>query len=276
MNMSWFEAIVLGALQGLTEFLPISSSAHLFIFSQFFGWSDPGAAFTAVSQIGTELAVIVYFWRDIKRIVSIWFRSLVNPALRKDFDARMGWYVIVGTIPVAALGFLFANQIETTARNLYLVASTLIVFGILLGLADRYGRKIKSIDRLKLPDALAFGLGQALALIPGVSRSGATITTGLILGYDRMAATRYAFLLAIPAVMGSGLYEATKISEQQNAEWGQTILATVIAFFVGLGAIAFLLRWLTTRTYTPFVIYRVVLGLVVLVLLATGTLTSVA
>ncbi len=276
MNMSWFEAIVLGALQGLTEFLPISSSAHLFIFSQFFGWSDPGAAFTAVSQIGTELAVIVYFWRDIKRIVSIWFRSLVNPALRKDLDARMGWYVIVGTIPVATLGFLFANQIETTARNLYLVASTLIVFGILLGLADRYGRKIKSIDRLKLPDALAFGLGQALALIPGVSRSGATITTGLILGYDRMAATRYAFLLAIPAVMGSGLYEATKISEQQNAEWGQTILATVIAFFVGLGAIAFLLRWLTTRTYTPFVIYRVVLGLVVLVLLATGTLTSVA
>ncbi len=276
MNMSWFEAIVLGALQGLTEFLPISSSAHLLIFSQFFGWSDPGAAFTAVSQIGTELAVIVYFWRDIKRIVSIWFRSLVNPALRKDLDARMGWYVIVGTIPVAALGFLFANQIETTARNLYLVASTLIVFGILLGLADRYGRKIKSIDRLKLPDALAFGLGQALALIPGVSRSGATITTGLILGYDRMAATRYAFLLAIPAVMGSGLYEATKISEQQNAEWGQTILATVIAFFVGLGAIAFLLRWLTTRTYTPFVIYRVVLGLVVLVLLATGTLTSVA
>ncbi len=276
MNMSWFEAIILGALQGLTEFLPISSSAHLFIFSQFFGWSDPGAAFTAVSQIGTELAVIVYFWRDIKRIVSIWFRSLVNPALRKDFDARMGWYVIVGTIPVAALGLLFAKQIETTARNLYLVASTLIVFGILLGLADRYGRKIKSIDRLKLPDALAFGLGQAFALIPGVSRSGATITTGLILGYDRMAATRYAFLLAIPAVMGSGLYEATKISEQQNAEWGQTILATVIAFFVGLGAIAFLLRWLTTRTYTPFVIYRVVLGLVVLVLLATGTLTSVA
>ncbi len=276
MNMSWFEAIVLGALQGLTEFLPISSSAHLLIFSQFFGWSDPGAAFTAVSQIGTELAVIVYFWRDIKRIVSIWFRSLVNPALRKDLDARVGWYVIVGTIPVAALGFLFAKQIETTARNLYLVASTLIVFGILLGLADRYGRKIKSIDRLKLPDALAFGLGQALALIPGVSRSGATITTGLILGYDRLAATRYAFLLAIPAVMGSGLYEATKISEQQNAEWGQTILATVIAFFVGLGAIAFLLRWLTTRTYTPFVIYRVVLGLVVLVLLATGTLTSVA
>ncbi len=276
MNMSWFEAIVLGALQGLTEFLPISSSAHLLIFSQFFGWLDPGAAFTAVSQIGTELAVIVYFWRDIKRIVSIWFRSLVNPTLRKDLDARMGWYVIVGTIPVATLGFLFANQIETTARNLYLVASTLIVFGILLGLADRYGRKIKSIDRLKLPDALAFGLGQALALIPGVSRSGATITTGLILGYDRMAATRYAFLLAIPAVMGSGLYEATKISGQQNAEWGQTILATVIAFFVGLGAIAFLLRWLTTRTYTPFVIYRVVLGLVVLVLLATGTLTSVA
>jgi undecaprenyl-diphosphatase len=274
MDMTWFEAVVLGTLQGLTEFLPISSSAHLFIFSQFFGWSDPGAAFTAVSQIGTELAVIVYFWRDIKRILSTWSLSLVNPSLRKELDARMGWYVIVGTIPVAALGFTFASQIETTARNLYLVATMLIVFGIVLGLADRYGRKIKSIDRLKLPDALAFGFGQALALIPGVSRSGATITTGLLLGYDRVAATRYAFLLAIPAVMGSGLYEATKISEQQNAEWGQTILATVIAFFVGLGVIALLLRWLTTRTYTPFVIYRIVLGVVVLILLATGTLSA--
>jgi undecaprenyl-diphosphatase len=274
MDMSWFEAIVLGALQGLTEFLPISSSAHLLIFSQFFGWSDPGAAFTAVSQIGTELAVILYFWRDIKRIVSTWFKSLVNPALRKDLDARMGWYVIVGTIPVAFLGYTFASQIETTARNLYLVATMLIVFGIILGLADHYGRKIKSIDRLKLPDALAFGFGQALALIPGVSRSGATITTGLVLGYDRVAATRYAFLLAIPAVLGSGLFEATKISEQENAQWGQTILATIIAFFVGLGVIAWLLRWLTTRTYTPFVVYRVVLGVVVLVLLATGTLSS--
>ncbi len=274
MDMSWFEALVLGVLQGLTEFLPISSSAHLLIFSQFSGWSDPGAAFTAVSQIGTELAVVVYFWRDIKRIVSTWFRSLVNPSLRKELDARMGWYVIVGTIPVAALGFTFSSQIETSARNLYLVATTLIVFGVVLGLADRYGRKIKSIERLKLPDALAFGLGQALALIPGVSRSGATITTGLALGYDRVAATRYAFLLAIPAVMGSGLYEATKISEQQNTEWGQTILATVIAFFVGLGVISWLLRWLTTRTFTPFVIYRVALGVLVLVLLATGTLSS--
>lgn len=274
MDMSWFEAIVLGVIQGLTEFLPISSSAHLFIFSQFFGWSDPGAAFTAVSQIGTELAVILYFWRDIKRIVSTWFRSLANPALRKELDARMGWYVIVGTIPVTLLGFTFASQIETTARNLYLVATMLIVFGIVLGLADHYGRKTKSINRLKLPEALAFGLGQALALIPGVSRSGATITTGLALGYDRVAATRYAFLLAIPAVMGAGFYEATKISEQQNTEWGQTIVATIIAFIVGLVVIAWLLRWLTTRTYTPFVIYRIVLGVLVLVLLATENLTS--
>ncbi len=271
--MSWFEAIVLGAIQGLTEFLPISSSAHLFIFSQFLGWTDPGAAFTAVSQIGTEIAVIVYFWRDIRRIVSTWFRSLTNPALRKELDARMGWYVIIGTIPVTVLGFTFSRQIETTARNLYLVATMLIFFGVILGLADRYGRKIKSIDRLKFPDALAFGLGQALALIPGVSRSGATITTGLALGYDRVAATRYAFLLAVPAVLGSGLYEATKIADQQNVQWGQTILATVIAFFVGLAVITWLLRWLVTRTFTPFVIYRVLLGILVLVLLATGTLT---
>ena len=272
--MSWFEAIFLGVVQGLTEFLPISSSAHLFITSQIFGWSDPGAAFTAVTQIGTETAVILFFWRDIVRIIGTWARSLVTPALRSNLDARMGWYVIIGTIPIGILGFAFAEQIETTARNLWLVASTLIIFGLILGAADKYGRKNRTSESLNLKDGLLFGLGQALALIPGVSRSGATISAGLTMGYDRVAATRYAFLLAIPAVMGSGLYEATKIGDEPNVQWGQTILATVIAFAVGLAVIAWLLRWLATRTYTPFVIYRVALGILVLVLLATGTISS--
>lgn len=272
--MSWFEAIFLGVVQGLTEFLPISSSAHLLITSQIFGWSDPGAAFTAVTQIGTETAVILFFWRDIVRIIGTWARSLFTPALRSNLDARMGWYVIVGTIPIGILGFAFADQIETTARNLWLVASTLIIFGLILGAADKYGRKNRTIESLNLKDGLLFGFGQALALIPGVSRSGATITAGLTMGYDRVAATRYAFLLAIPAVMGSGLYEATKIGDETNVQWGQTILATVIAFAVGLAVIAWLLRWLTTRTYTPFVIYRVALGILVIVLLATGTISS--
>lgn len=272
--MSWFEAIVLGLVQGLTEFLPISSSAHILIVSRLFGWGDPGAAFTAVSQIGTEIAVLIYFRHDIARIVSTWFRSLADKSLRSNIDARMGWYVIVGTLPIAVLGLTFASVIETSARNLWLVATVLIVFGVVLGLADRLGKKVKELDALNVRDGVLFGLGQALALIPGVSRSGATISTGLALGYSRYAATRYAFLLAIPAVLASGLYEATKIGEDPNVQWGQTILATSIALIVGYLVIAWLIRWVTTRSYLPFVIYRVALGSVLLVLLATGTIAA--
>lgn len=272
--MSWIESIILGIVQGLTEFLPISSSAHLLIISELFGWQDPGAAFTAVTQIGTEAAVIVYFRRDIGRILAMWSRSLTQPELRSNLDARMGWYVIIGSLPIAVIGFLFAQQIETSARNLWLVGIMLIVFGILLGIADRFGRKIKTAKQLNMRDGLIFGFGQAMALIPGVSRSGATITTGLTLGYDRVTATRYAFLLAIPAVLGSGLYEARKIGDDPYIAWGPTMLATIVAFFVGLAVIAWLLRWLTTRTYTPFVIYRVIVGSLVLVLLSMGVLVS--
>lgn len=272
--MSWFEAIVLGLVQGLTEFLPISSSAHILIVSRLFGWGDPGAAFTAVSQIGTEIAVLIYFRRDIARIISAWFRSLTDKQLRGSIDARMGWYVIVGTIPISVLGLTFAAAIETSARNLWLVATVLIVFGVVLGLADRFGRKVKELDSLNVRDGVLFGFGQALALIPGVSRSGATISTGLALGYSRYAATRYAFLLAIPAVLASGLYEATKIGDDPNVQWGQTILATSIALVVGYLVISWLIKWVTTRSYLPFVIYRVVLGSVLLVLLATGTIAA--
>ena len=272
--ISWLEAVVLGLVQGITEFLPISSSAHIFVVSQLLGWQDPGAAFTAVSQIGTELAVIVYFRRDIARITSAWARSLVKPALRSGIDARMGWYIIVGTIPIAVLGLAFSHQIETAARNLWLVAGTLIVFGIILGVADALGRHRLALANLNAKDGILFGLGQALALIPGVSRSGATISTGLALGYTREASARYAFLLAIPAVVASGLYEATKISSDPAVAWGPTLLATVIAFFTGFAVIAWLLRWVTTRSYLPFVIYRIALGLLLIVLLLTGVLVA--
>ena len=272
--MSWFEAVVLGLVQGLTEFLPISSSAHILIVSRLFGWGDPGAAFTAVSQIGTEAAVLIYFRHDIARILSAWFRSFREPELRKGIDARMGWYVIIGTIPIAALGLTFASVIETSARNLWIVATVLIVFGVVLGLADRLGRKTKELESLSIRDGVLFGFGQALALIPGVSRSGAPISTGLALGYSRYAATRYAFLLAIPAVLASGLYEATKIGDDPNVQWAQTLIATGIALVVGYLVIAWLIKWVTTRSYMPFVIYRVVLGSVLLVLLATGVITA--
>ena len=270
--ISWFEAVVLGLVQGLTEFLPISSSAHLLIVSQLFGWEDPGAAFTAVSQIGTEMAVIIYFRKDIWRIITTWVRSLYTPTLRSDIDARMGWYVIIGTIPIAVLGLLFQDQIETVARNLWLVSFTLIFFGIILGVADRVGRKTQELADLNIRDGLLYGIGQAFALIPGVSRSGATIAMGLFLGYTREAATRYAFLLAIPAVMASGLYETTKIGQGPAPDWGPTILATVIAFIVGYLVISWLIRYISTNSYMPFVIYRIALGVLVIILCSAGIL----
>jgi undecaprenyl-diphosphatase len=273
-SISWFEALVLGVVQGLTEFLPISSSAHILIVSQLLGWSDPGAAFTAVTQIGTEAAVIIYFRRDIIRIISAWWHSLRNASARSNIDAKMGWYVIVGTIPIVVLGLTFSSQIETAARNLYLVAVVLIVFGVILGAADRLGRKARSLDQLTLRDGILYGFGQAMALIPGVSRSGATITAGLTLGYTREAAARYSFLLAIPAVLGSGFYEASRIGSGSNVEWGPTLLATAVALVIGYSVIAWLLRWISTHSYTPFVVYRVLLGILVLALLSTGVLSA--
>lgn len=270
--ISWFEAVVLGVVQGLTEFLPISSSAHILIVSQLFGWEDPGAAFTAVSQIGTEMAVILYFRKDIWRIITTWVKSLYTPDLRRHIDARMGWYVIIGTIPIAVMGLLFQDQIETVARNLWLVSFTLIFFGIILGVADRVGKKTQELENLNVRDGVLFGIGQAFALIPGVSRSGATISMGLFLGYTREAATRYAFLLAIPAVMASGLYETTKIGEGPSPAWGPTILATVIAFVIGYLVIAWLIKYISANSYMPFVIYRIALGILVLILCAAGVL----
>jgi undecaprenyl-diphosphatase len=278
-EISWLEAVILGVVQGLTEFLPISSSAHILIVSQLFGWEDPGAAFTAVTQIGTEVAVLIYFRHDIVRILRAWWLSLAhirdrtNPAWT-NIDAKMGWYVIVGSIPIVILGLTFAHQIETAARNLYLVAIVLIVFGIVLGIADRFGKKTSTLAKLNLRDGILFGFGQALALIPGVSRSGATITAGLALGYTREAAARYSFLLAIPAVLGSGAYEATRLSDAQSVAWGPTLLATLVAALIGYSVIAWLLRWISTHSFAPFVVYRIALGSLVLILLSAGVLTT--
>jgi undecaprenyl-diphosphatase len=272
--VTWGQAVILGIIQGLTEFLPISSSAHLLIASQLFGWTDPGAAFTAVTQIGTETAVVLYFWNDIWRIARAWVGQFRHPETRRDTDVRMGWLVILGSVPIVVLGLLFDDQVETVARNLYLVAFTLIGFGIVLGIADRTARSTKTLDQLTWRDGLVYGACQALALIPGVSRSGATISGGLFMGYTREAATRYAFLLAIPAVMGAGFYQALDIGSDPAVAWGPTILATAIAFAVGLAVIAWLLRYVATKSYMPFVIYRIALGTLLLVLLATGVLES--
>jgi undecaprenyl-diphosphatase len=269
------KAVVLGVIQGLTEFLPISSSAHLRIFPELVGWGDPGAAFTAVIQIGTELAVLIYFRKDIWRIGSAWVRSLVHPEWRGTLDSRMGWYIIIGSLPIVVLGVLLKDVIERDFRNLWIIGTTLIVMGVVLGIADRVGSTNRSIGKITMKDAVLMGGAQALALIPGVSRSGATISMGRFLGLDREAATRFAFLLAIPAVVGAGLFELKEIPHGHNDfGWGPTIVATVVSFVVGYAAIAWLLRYVSTNSYTPFVIYRIVLGAGTLFLLSAGVLTA--
>lgn len=273
--MSWFEAMVLGITQGLTEFLPISSTGHLRIIPALVGWDDPGAYFTAVIQIGTVLAVVIYFWRDLVSITSTWLRSLRDPSLRDELDARMGWYVIIATIPISILGLAFSSQIETGARNLYLIGSALIALGLVLGVADRIGRRVRDYASVRLPDAIAIGLAQALALIPGVSRSGSTITMGLFLGMKRDVAARFSFLLSVPAIVLSGGYGLLEIftSDEQSVGIGPIVIATVFAFVSGYLAIAFLLRWLASHSTGIFVVYRVALGVAVIALAATGTIS---
>ncbi|HEU0181207.1 MAG TPA: undecaprenyl-diphosphate phosphatase [Agromyces mariniharenae] len=270
------EAIILGLVQGLTEFLPISSSAHLRILGEFLpNAQDPGAAFTAITQIGTETAVVVFFWRDIVRIISHWFRSLFGRVPRHDPDARMGWLIIIGSIPIVVLGILFQDQIETVFRSLWIVATMLVVFGLILGLADWAGAKRRTLDQITVPHGILFGFAQALALIPGVSRSGGTITMGLFLGYERAAAARYAFLLAIPAVFGSGFYQLFK-SWGEPAVYGpiETAAATLVAFVVAILVIAFFMQWISRHSFLPFVIYRILLGGTIFALLATGTIDA--
>ncbi|MFI2435164.1 undecaprenyl-diphosphate phosphatase [Streptomyces sp. NPDC018693] len=283
--MSWFESLILGLVQGLTEFLPVSSSAHLRLTAAFSGWEDPGAAFTAITQIGTEAAVLIYFRKDIGRILSAWTRSLTDKTMRKDQDARMGWLVIVGSIPIGVLGVTLKDQIVGPFRDLRITATMLIVVGVIIGIADRMAardekggrhraaKQRKTLQELGVRDGLIFGLCQACALIPGVSRSGATISGGLFMGYKREAAARYSFLLAIPAVLASGGYELKDALENDHVAWGPTMFATVIAFVSGYAVIAWFMKFISTKSFMPFVWYRIALGIILVVLVTAGVLS---
>ena len=271
--MDLFQSIILGIVQGLTEFLPISSSAHLRIVPAILGWEDPGAAFTAVCQLGTEAAVLIYFRHELWAIVTKWLRG---PRRFEDPDVRLGWYLIVATIPIGILGFIFRDSIETGARNLWLIGTMLIVFALVLGYADRVGRHERDIEQLSPRDGVLIGLAQSLSLVPGVSRSGATMSAGLLLSLERQAAARFSFLLAIPAVVASGLFELKDVvtgDKHVNTSTFNVGVATVVAFFVGYAAIAWLLRYLTTHSVNIFVVYRVLLGSTVLILVATGAIS---
>ncbi|MEU6101272.1 undecaprenyl-diphosphate phosphatase [Streptomyces flaveolus] len=283
--MSWFESLILGLVQGLTEFLPVSSSAHLRLTAAFSGWHDPGAAFTAITQIGTEAAVLIYFRKDIGRIVSAWTRSLTSKEMRRDPDARMGWLVIIGSIPIGVLGLTLKDQIEGPFRDLRITATMLIVVGVIIGIADRLAardekggrhrapKRRKELEDLGVRDGLIYGLCQAMALIPGVSRSGATISGGLFMGYRREAAARYSFLLAVPAVLASGLFELKDAMESDHVSWGPTLFATVIAFGTGYVVISWFMKFISTKSFMPFVWYRIALGVLIIALVAAGVLS---
>lgn len=274
--MSWIEIIVLGVVQGLTEFLPISSSAHLRITSALFFEADAGASFTAVTQLGTEAAVLLYFAKDIWRISKIWVVGIWDSSVRGDPDYRMGWYVIVGSIPIGVLGFLFKDQIRSGLRNLWITATVLIVFALVLAFAEYWGRQTRTLQRLNMRDGVVMGFAQAMALIPGVSRSGGTLTAGLFLNLTREAAARFSFLLAIPAVVMSGVFSLPDVfnPEGRAPTVAQMVVATVIAFAVGYAAIAWLLRYVAHHTLYAFVLYRVALGTLVMALLLTGTISA--
>ncbi|MGH3836490.1 MAG: undecaprenyl-diphosphate phosphatase [Pseudonocardiaceae bacterium] len=276
--MSWLQALVLGLVQGITEFLPISSSGHLRIVSEIFFGDDAGAAFTAVTQLGTEAAVLIYFARDIGHLTATWFRGLRSAQVRATPDYRIAWLVIIGTIPIGVLGFVFEHQIQTSGRNLWIIGSTLIVFGLVLGAAERYGRQRRPLEQLTVTSGVALGFAQAMALVPGVSRSGGTISAGLFLGLTRPAAVRYSFLLAIPAVIAAGLFQIPDVfavgGPGLQPSVAQMVVATLIAFVVGYAAIAWLLRYVERHSVYLFVWYRLALGIVVLALLATGMISA--
>jgi undecaprenyl-diphosphatase len=273
-DVNLLQAIVYGIVQGLTEFLPISSTAHLRIVPALFNWDDPGAPFTAVIQLGTTLAVVLYFWRELLHVASAWFRGLVDKSVRRTLEYRMGWYLILATVPVSVFGFAFSHQIETGARNLWVISITMIVLAFLLAWAEQVGARNREEEDLDTRDAVAVGTAQALALIPGASRSGTTITAGLFRGLDRATAARFSFLLSIPAVVLSGLYEARKIDDKGGAGAGLTGVATIFAFVVGLASIVWLMRWISRHSTYVFIYYRIVVGVLLIGLLAGGVIDA--
>lgn len=276
--MSWLQVVVLSVLQGLTEFLPISSSGHLAIASRVFFSGDAGASFTAVSQLGTEAAVLVYFARDIWRILKAWFNGLFVKAHRDNVDYRMGWYVIIGSIPIGVFGLLFKDEIRSSVRNLWVTATAMLVFSFVIAAAEYFGRQTRHVEQLTWRDGFLVGLAQCMALVPGVSRSGATISAGLFLGIDRALAARFGFLLAIPAVFASGLFSLPDafhpITEGMSATGLQLLVSVIIAFVVGLAAITWLLRFVANHAMYWFVGYRIVLAIVVMALLGTGVVAA--
>jgi undecaprenyl-diphosphatase len=276
--MSWLQVVVLSIVQGLTEFLPISSSSHLAIVSRVFFTGDAGASFTAVSQLGTEVAVLVYFGRDIGRILKAWFNGLFVKSHRDNVDYRMGWYVIIGTLPIVVLGVAFKEVIRGEVRNLWVIATAMLVFSAVIAVAEYIGKQTRHVEQLTWKDGLLVGLAQCLALVPGVSRSGSTISAGLFLGLDRELSARFGFLLGIPAVLASGLFSLPDafhpVTEGMSATGLQLLVSVIITFVIGYAAIAWLLRFVATHAMYWFVGYRVVLSLVVMALLATGVVAA--
>jgi undecaprenyl-diphosphatase len=281
--MTFLQAIVLGIVQGLTEFLPISSTAHLRIVPVLFDWhfhykgydttNDPGAAFTAVVQLGTTLAIVLYFWRELLHVTVAWFRGLRDRSVRGSLEYKMGWYLILATVPIGLFGLVFSHQIETGARNLWLISVALIALALVLFWAERVGTRSRDEEQINGKDALAVGGAQVLSLVPGASRSGVTITAGLFRGLTREAAARFSFLLSIPAVVLSGLYELKDVGKGGPGA-GLTGVALVFAFLVGLASIHWLMKWLTNHSTMIFVYYRIALGVLLIVLLSTGVINA--
>jgi undecaprenyl-diphosphatase len=273
-NVNLLQATVYGIVQGLTEFLPISSTAHLRIVPALFHWDDPGAPFTAVIQLGTTAAVVLYFWRELVQVAGAWIRGFVDKSVRGTLEYRMGWYLILATIPVSIFGVAFSHQIETGARNLWLISVTMIALALVLAWAERVGTRKRDEEDLDRQDALVVGGAQALSLIPGASRSGTTITAGLFRGLNRPTAARFSFLLSIPAVLLSGLYEARKIGGREGAGAGLTGVALILSFAVGLASIVWLMRWISRHSMYLFIYYRIVLGLLLIALLSAGVISA--
>jgi undecaprenyl-diphosphatase len=276
-DVSWLQVVVLSVVQGLTEFLPVSSSGHLAIVSQMFFHDDAGASFTAVIQIGTEIAVLIYFARDIVRIVKAWFGGLFDKA-RRTPDYWLGWWVILGSVPIGAAGLIFKHYIRGDVRNLWIIATALVVFSAVIAAAEYFGKQTRTIEQFTWRDSLVIGSVQCLALIPGVSRSGATISAGLFMAQKREAAARFGFLLAIPAVLASGLFSLPDAFHPEGAGMSATgpqlLVGTVIAFVIGYAAVAWFLKFLVNHSMYWFVGYRVIVGVVVLILLGTGTIAA--
>lgn len=280
--MTLLQAVVLGIVQGLTEFLPVSSTAHLRIVPALFGWhfyggttNDPGAPFTAIIQLGTTAAIVIYFWRELLHVAVAWLRGIYDRSVRSSLEYKLGWYLILATVPVSVFGLVFSDSITTGARNLWVISITLIALAVLLFAAERVGTRAREEEQITVGDAIVVGTAQALALIPGASRSGTTITAGLFRGLTREAAARFSFLLSIPAVVLSGGYEAISPgSGHKPPGVGLTGIAVVFAFVVGLASIAWLMRWLTTHSTFVFIYYRIGLGVLLIVLLSTGVLSA--